>query len=216
MSQEVPISSLVLHVVAPIDTTGSGLYERENVRGMIQWISNNRERFDTVLMPGFLTAINRANATLAGERPEDEYRNMQLLYDSLHDTDHTIFFPLPNEVSYFGFVRTFVEMNHLMSNGEADPPVVPSLRFNATKTDSMEALVVGAMFHFYEELIMRDPEIASRIPARDLIVDALVESAAQTGYRDPVVDAVRKEDRLNWVNGYEGFTTEFRQSLDCE
>ena len=100
-------------------------------------------------------------------------------------------------------------MNEMMKRGEGRGEE-PKLTFHTNDLDD-ESLVVGALFHGYEELAKRDPQIGSKLQL-DQIGNGLIEVLGSKR-ESPLFDPIAGKGRLNWVDGYDGFAPEFRQKL---
>lgn len=186
------------------------LVERVNVPQMTEWIHTNPERFETLLnsLDLVITGFNRS---LTSSIP-DNLTNLRALQTTFQGEQ----LPTTKEMlseSGKGRLKAFLKamktMNAMMERGESTREE-PYLWFHATNTDE-EALVVGGIFHGYEELMKTDDRLKNRF-VHDQLINGLIEVLAQQ-QENPLYSAVAGETRLNWINGWEGFSPSFRQGL---
>ena len=185
------------------------LSERENMDKVLAWEKENPERFKELLtaLDALIGAFNQALT----EEPSEEFPNIGKLQGQLKGERIPTQEELGEEgrVQFIAFVRALKGMNELMKSGETTK-TNPYLRFHTTKTDT-EALAVGAILHGYEELVMRHAKLAGLFK-RDELIDGFVEVLSRHP-ENPLFAAVADTGRLNWIDGYGGFSETLRKKL---
>ncbi len=184
---------------------------RTHAPDVISWIETNPVELQN-LLDNFDKVINRFNSINLGEPPVSLINAIivkgELSQDQL-PTFNTIISQSQSAFSkgFRSFVNTLKDMNKMMERGETTQ-AEPFLAFHKTETDT-PALVIGGIFHTYEEMLMRDPKFSGRFKWGQL-VDALVETLAEDK-TNPLYDAVANKSRLDWIDGWEGFSEQFRK-----
>ncbi|MBP9816666.1 MAG: hypothetical protein KBD05_01405 [Candidatus Pacebacteria bacterium] len=183
------------------------LSERENIPILFEWAKQNPERIDSLLR-SFDELVAKTNNALSTTVPE-HLVNLLQLQKALGGNR------LPTQVEmeqegparFVAFVRGMKIMSDKMKRGETTKEK-PSLRFH-TRTNDPEALAIGTIFHGYEEMMSRHPEFGE-IFADDKLVDALMELIEP---ESELFEAMAAKDKLDWIDGYPGFSEKFRKSL---
>ena len=104
--------------------------------------------------------------------------------------------------------KTFKRLNEMMARGETTKEE-PYVAYHKARTDDIEALVIGSLFHFYEEHVLKHEDISID---RGNIEGALIE-VLSTMPNNPLWSAISDRERLNWVDKWPGFSENFRKKL---
>lgn len=185
--------------------------QRVNVPAMIDWIDQNPTQFQGML-DSFDQVVDRFNRIRIIEIP-DSLKNTKAIKEKMDQNLPTTSILITESESLSGirfrsFVDTLKDVEKMMERGETTKEE-PYLAYHTTKTDT-QALVVGGLFHVYEEMLLRDPNL-SDVFRRGQLVDALVEMLAKDR-TNLLYDAVVSKSRLDWIGSWEGFTEEFRKA----
>lgn len=202
MKSHMTESSNISDVVEKV--AGRTIGERENITPMLEWARQNPERVQA-LLASFDGLVQRLNVMLAGD-VLSHLTNVIALKEKLGGN----LLPTQEDMNQDGiarftsFVRGMKTMSDMMARGETTKDK-PYLRFHTTTTDS-EALAVGAIFHGYEEMMARHSELGAFF-ANDQLVNALIEVI---DFSDELFPALSEKGKLDWIDGYDGFSLQFR------
>jgi hypothetical protein len=187
------------------------IHDRVNAERSIHWIEEHREIFSQ-LMADFDLLIQTFNQ-LSADEVDPKAVNLVEVKNAFDQQALPTIETLAEQrgtTILKRFIRTMRYTNQLMTRGEVTKEK-PYLSFNQTSTDE-EALVVGGIFHIYEEMIRKLEHSPLQGIKRDKLVDALVEIVSGEP-ESQLFQAIADKDRLNWIDQYKGFSLEFRQSL---
>lgn len=192
-----------------INTAEVLIGKRTNVKHMLAWIQKHPSVFNHQLLL-FDAAITKLNANVTSASIPEELINITSLKDKGN-------FPkLPSistidENQFTSFARSLITMNTMMKRGETTQEE-PLMRFHMTQA-VMPALVVGAIFHTYEEMMLRDRRFG--MLERGHLDGALIESLSQIREENILFDMIAHKNPLglDWVDGWKGFSPQFRKNL---
>lgn len=186
---------------------GRTLSERLQVPEMLAWLKDHKQRF-TELVAAFDQVVDQFTNTFINEIPE-ECIHARRLKELLGNTA----LPMLNEMSllkYIGRAKnlfcTMKQVDVMMARGETTKEE-PYLAFHQTKTN-MEALMIGAIIHIAEEYYLAHAQLPKGIQRGD--IELALEEMLSLHKENPLWDAVANTKRLNWVDGYALFSSEFR------
>lgn len=186
------------------------LRDRKNVDHMLDWIETSPEKFAEILK-AFDNIIAKFN-----ESSEIETSHTNTIFFKEFLGPNTL--PTIAEMTLQGdfqsllhLGRTFSRLNGMMHRGETTK-LEPYVKFHTKTTVGPEALVVGSLFHFYEEHVLQHYGISLD---RGVLEGALIETLSLL--QDNMLwHFVSAKDQLNWVDGWKGFSKEFRNQLDFD
>lgn len=186
------------------------LADRMNAERAITWIENSPQRFNE-LIQAFDEVVARHNTLNVLEAIPDSMANTQYIRFWLHDkTIPTITGMMcENKGMLKQFIKTARGANILMMRGESNEGLKerPYLSFHTSKADD-EALVIGGIFHMYEELLLNDQGLKGCVQ-RDVLLDSMIEVLSMDT-QNPLYDAVANPNRLDWIRGWKKFSEDFR------
>lgn len=176
---------------------------------VLGWIEQNAEEFQG-LLGGFDAVINDFNSRATADV---SYKNFSVIKEVLGDqrlpTTHEMLSENGRD-SALSYIKVIRDMKEQMLRGQKPDGerVEPWMAYHTTKTD-LKTLVIASIFHTYEEMIKNRPEFRDKSFEQDRITEALMEVASE--HRDlGLFDALARKDGMDWVDGYEGFTSDFR------
>lgn len=184
------------------------LSERENSEEVLGWIRENPEQFDLLLkaFDDVIHLFNNSSVTLS-----KEYMNLNKTKNELRVASLPTIFEMIDRHDFKTLLqlgKTFRKLNGMMARGETTKEE-PYVAYHTAKTNDLEALVVGSLFHFYEEHVLAHEGIPVE---RGNIEGALIETLSQMP-TNPLWGAISERNRLNWIDNWSGFSEDFRNNL---
>lgn len=185
------------------------LKDRKQVSEVLRWLKNNRECFNQ-LITSFDQLIGQFNTESIENIPEEcsHARQLkQLLGNAVLPTIDEMRV-LENIGSPFNLLRTMKHVNSMMIRGETTK-VEPYLAFHTRSADT-EALVMGAIIHIVEEYYLANAGLP--IDVTRGVIELAIDEMLSLHKDNPFWDAIANKERLNWIDGYAGFSEEFRHA----
>ncbi len=184
--------------------------ERQNASSVISWVERNQVQFTRLLL-NFDRVVNSFNFQDINSIPAS-LTNAIGIKQQLEDITLPTFREMivadkKETIKKFESTSTFI--NQMMQRGETTKEE-PYLAFHISNIDP-QSLVVGAVFHYYEELLIEKGIIDESL--RDKFSYGFIEVLANQRNRNPLWDAIADSDKLNWVDGDDTFTEDFRRSV---
>lgn len=197
---------LISRVAKPLLEKNSGMND------VFRWIEKHKEEFLSLLNE-IDTAVITLNSLSMNETPE-MYKNIKKVKQAFGDRPLPLISELVAQgkfIDMLHFKTNSQDMRGMMKRGEEKDKIEPYLTFQIQRqiTQDPEARVIGALIHFLDEYWLNYAQTPMAIHRGEL-ADALIE-ALSLNPATKMWDAVSNGNRLDWVNGWQGFSSEFRE-----
>lgn len=193
-----------------VNKSGSLFEHLGTMQEGLEWISNNRIEFESILLPALSEVVHKFNRMLNFESIPDDHINLQHF-----KTNNTRLTRLGEVVHYYAnapekFTNILNQARQRMvrgDNGERETDYYTFHRFNLTPKQT----AVVAMFELADMLYKNVHEFESEHEGQ--LTCALIEALAEIGQENPLYEIIISPKEANWVWGYEYFDPKFRNRI---